>query len=83
MASLVRKLKANSSRWINEGRAGGERFAWQAGYGAFSVSESQASGVRRYIARQPEHHRKRTFREEYMALLRKHGVEFDERYLLG
>jgi len=83
VASLVRKLKANSSRWINEGRAGGERFAWQAGYGAFSVSESQASSVRRYIARQPEHHRKRTFQEEYMALLRKHGVEFDERYLLG
>ena len=83
VATLVRKIKANSSRWINENRGPHEKFAWQTGYGAFSVSESQAGVVRQYIARQKEHHRKRTFREELVELLEKHGVEYDERYLLG
>ena len=56
-------------------------FAWQEGYGAFTVSASQREAVRHYIEQQPEHHRTRTFREEYLELLRRSGVEFDERYL--
>jgi len=83
VAPLVRKIKANSSRWLNDGRGSRQRFAWQSGYGAFSVSESQVSTVKQYIAHQKEHHHKRTFREELVELLQKHGVEFDERYLLG
>ena len=58
-----------------------EKFQWQGGYGAFSVSESQLEVVRQYIADQQEHHRKITFREEYLALLKKHKIEYDERYL--
>ena len=56
-------------------------FAWQEGYGAFTVSASHRADVTAYIARQEEHHRKRTFREEYVELLRKSGVEFDERFV--
>ena len=56
-------------------------FAWQEGYGAFTVSASQREAVRQYIQQQPEHHRTRTFREEYLELLRRSGVEFDEHYL--
>ncbi len=56
-------------------------FSWQRGYGAFSVSPSQLDAVLRYIKEQPEHHRNRTFQEEYRDLLRNHGVDFDERYV--
>jgi len=56
-------------------------FAWQEGYGAFTVSASQRAALRRYIERQEEHHRTRTFREEYLDLLRRSGVEFNERYV--
>jgi hypothetical protein len=75
----MRELKAVSSGWVhNEIRMGG--FAWQEGYGAFTVSASQREAVRQYIQQQPEHHRTRTFREEYLELLRRSGVEFDEHY---
>lgn len=83
VSDLVRKIKGKSSRWVKQHRAGDSGFAWQSGYGAFSVSESQAATVRRYIANQAEHHRKRTFREELFEILERHGVEFDERYVLG
>ena len=59
------------------------KFAWQTGYGAFSVSESQIGHVRRYIRKQEEHHRRRTFQEELRDILSKHHIEFDERYLLA
>src|SRR5688572_26640019 len=62
------------------GRAG---FAWQAGYGAFGVSESQISAVRECVANQQEHHRKKTFQEEYRAFMERHGLGFDERYGWG
>jgi putative transposase len=75
VASAVSKLKANSSKWM------GSRFAWQRGYSSFTVSASQISAVREYIKTQPEHHKRRDFREELLQLLRKHGVEFDERYV--
>jgi hypothetical protein len=56
-------------------------FAWQAGYGAFAVSHSNLDGVKAYIARQEQHHEKRTFQDEFIALLRRHGIAYDERYL--
>jgi len=80
LADVVRDLKAVSSRWVHE-EIGESAFAWQEGYGAFTVSASQRETVREYIARQEEHHRKRTFQEEYLELLQRSGTEYDERYL--
>ncbi len=74
-------LKANSSRWVKERWPELQLFAWQSGYGAFSVSESNRGAVMRYIANQERHHRKSSFQDEFLALLRKHGAEFDERYI--
>ncbi len=81
ISSTIQMLKANSSRWINEGQRCEKKFAWQRGYGAFSVSESLADSVIRYIKNQSEHHRKLTFCEEYLKILRKHNLEFDERFV--
>ena len=74
-------VKANSSKWVNEGDLVQPRFEWQTGYAAFSVSESRVGDVRRYIGAQEEHHRRRTFKEEFVELLRKHNIEFEERYV--
>ena len=80
IATVVRNLKAGSSKWIH--REAGERgFAWQAGYGAFAVSRSHVGDVKRHIESQPEHHRTLTFQEEFRALLEWHGIAFDEKYL--
>ena len=79
LADVLRELKAVSSGWVHN-EIGDRGFAWQEGYGAFTVSASQRGEVR-YIERQEEHHRTRTFRDEYLELLRRSGVEFDERYL--
>ena len=81
ISATVQLLKANSSRWINENAKTGRRFSWQRGYGAFSVSESMAETVRRYIARQREHHSTRTFQEEYLEFLKRHRIDFDPRYV--
>ena len=75
---FMRELKASSSRWAKRHHA---KFSWQRRYGAFTVSESAVEAVRDYIRRQKEHHEQRTFEQEYVGLLRKHNVEFDERYL--
>jgi putative transposase len=80
LADVLRELKAISSGWVHN-EIGIRSFAWQEGYGAFTVSASQRDAVRRYIEQQAEHHRTRTFRDEYLELLRRSGVEFDERYL--
>jgi putative transposase len=80
LADVLRELKSSSSRWIHE-EINIPAFAWQEGYGAFTVSASQREMVRRYIAGQEEHHRTRTFREEYLGFLQKSGVAYDERYL--
>jgi len=80
LADVLRELKAVSSGWVHH-EIGMRAFAWQEGYGAFTVSASQREAVRHYIEQQAEHHRTRTFREEYLELLRRSGVEFDERYL--
>lgn len=78
LAKAVQELKGNSSRWLHER---GVHFAWQEGYGAFSVSQSQKQVVADYIAQQAEHHRKWSFEEEFVTLLRKSGVAYDSRYI--
>jgi putative transposase len=80
LADVLRELKSVSSGWVHD-EIGLPEFAWQEGYGAFTVTASQREAVRRYIERQAEHHRTRTFHGEYVELLRRHGVEFDERYV--
>ena len=79
LADVVRQIKRGSSAWIHQ--HGVSKFAWQDGYGAFTVSPSQLSRVQNYIAEQVEHHRQKTFEEEYVELLRLSGAEFDEKYL--
>jgi REP element-mobilizing transposase RayT len=74
-------LKTDSSRWIHETFPELRRFAWQDGYGVFSVSRSQSAGVIDYIKKQREHHKEQDFEEEYVSLLKLHGVDYDERYL--
>ncbi|HEX3582207.1 MAG TPA: IS200/IS605 family transposase [Thermoanaerobaculia bacterium] len=80
LADVLRILKGDSSKWIHE-ELGLIDFAWQEGYGAFTVSKSDVDAVRRYVQAQEEHHRKRTFQEEYRALLERDGIDFDERFL--
>ncbi len=80
---IAKFLKGDSSKWIHQEFANMAAFSWQDGYGGFSVSKSDVSDVVRYIQNQREHHRRKTFREEYVALLRAHGVQYDERYLWG
>jgi putative transposase len=81
ISKLIGELKANSSGWISRTFREAAGFAWQEGYGAFTVSESQVPKVRRYIERQKEHHRTVSFVEELKVILRAHGLPFDERYL--
>jgi putative transposase len=80
LAKAISLLKANSSTWMKEH---GIRFGWQEGYGAFSVSASNLAAVERYIQNQPAHHRKITFEQEFLTLLRKHGIDFDPKYVFG
>jgi len=80
-AQLIEQIKKTSSKWIKTLDTRYRGFSWQRGYGAFSVSSSQLEAVLQYIKGQPEHHRTRTFQEEYRELLCKHGVDFDERYV--
>ena len=81
VAEMVRLIKANSSKWVNEKPGRTERFEWQSGYGAFTVSESQLPVVRKYILAQEEHHRGRSFQEEFVEMLNRHGLKFDEKYI--
>jgi hypothetical protein len=82
LSDFVGKLKSNSSRWIHETFPELQEFAWQLGYSAFSVSVSQKQGVLDYIAGQEEHHRKVSFQEELVSFLKKHEIEYDERWVL-
>jgi len=80
LADVLREMKRSSSQWVHES-IGLAEFSWQEGYGAFTVSASRIASVKQYILKQEEHHRKRTFQEEYVEFLRRSGVEYDERYL--
>jgi putative transposase len=80
LAYVLRDLKAVSSRWVHD-EMHISKFQWQEGYGAFTVSASQREQVREYISRQEEHHRRRTFQDEYVEFLERAGVEYDPRFL--
>ncbi len=79
LAKAVQLLKGNSSKWIHETFPKLRTFEWQEGYGAFSIGISAIDATIAYIRNQTEHHRTRTFREEFMSMLRRHGFEYDER----
>ena len=81
IAELVRLVKANSTSWVHDTFPAAQDFAWQGGHGAFSVSSSNLEVVTRYIRNQAEHHRTISFQDEFRELLRRHGLEWDERYL--
>ena len=81
VSNLVRDIKGSTSRFINEKRFSSYHFQWQEGYGAFTYSQSQMESVRQYIFNQPEHHRKNTFKEEYIDFLNKFCVAYDDRFL--
>jgi REP-associated tyrosine transposase len=83
LARAVQLLKGNSSKWLNDNGIEIRNFAWQEGYGAFSVSASQTDAVVEYIKDQAEHHRKRTFEEEFLSMLKRYGVQYDPEYVLG
>lgn len=81
LSDAASAMKSNSSRWIHETVPQSEGFAWQEGYGAFSVSKSAEQAVTAYIHHQEEHHARQKFTEEFVALLDRHGIPYDERYL--
>jgi hypothetical protein len=81
MAKLLEEIKKSSSIWMKQQEQGIAYFSWQAGYGIFSLGQSQLPALLQYIDNQEEHHRTRTFKEELLELLEKYGVEYDEKYL--
>ena len=81
ISKAVEDVKKSSSKWIKTQRADLSTFAWQTGYGAFAVSESNVESVRQYIANQHEHHRKKTFQDEYLLFLERHNIAYDERFV--
>jgi putative transposase len=83
LAKAVQILKACSSKWLNDTHAAGKDFAWQEGYGAFSVSASQTEGVISYIEGQAAHHAKRSYEDEFLDFLKEYGVEYDPKHVLG
>jgi REP element-mobilizing transposase RayT len=83
VSKTAQLLKGNSSKWIHETFPDMGAFAWQDGYGAFTISKSQLPDVIKYVTHQREHHRATTFQEEFLALLQRHGIEYDERYVWG
>ena len=83
ISDMARDIKANSSRWINENRWIRGNFNWQEGFGAFTYSKSQIDAVSKYVLNQREHHKKTSFKEEYMDILNKFGIEYDEKYLFA
>jgi putative transposase len=81
ISDFMRIVKANSSKWINDQKFIKERFQWQSGYGAFSHSRSQRDGVINYIMGQEDHHRTKTFKEEYVKILSDYEIPYEEKYL--
>ncbi len=81
LSDVLRDLKANASGWMHDVFPELKDFSWQRGYGAFTVSQSNVEKVQGYIARQKEHHQKKSFRDEFIEFLEANGIEYDERYL--
>ena len=81
ISDLLQDIKGSSSKWINEKKFIKTRFEWQEGYGAFSYSKSQIKAITEYIENQELHHQKKTFREEYLEMLQKFEVDYDEKYI--
>ena len=81
LSDIIRIVKANSSKWINENKILKGKFSWQEGYGGFSYSRSQRNNVIQYIVKQEEHHTIKTFHEEYLELLKLFKIEFNEQYI--
>lgn len=81
IAQVIEELKTSSSKWLKTTSPSLAQFAWQRGYGAFSVGPGDLAALQTYIDAQEEHHRSRSFQEEYVAFLKKYGVEYDERYV--
>ncbi len=81
IADFVNAVKSNSSRWVHDNFPNRKGFAWQEGYGAFSVSKSEERRVIDYICNQAQHHQKQSFKDEYLSFLEKYGVDYDKRYL--
>ena len=81
IAKAIQLIKGGSSKWVHDAMPEHRDFAWQEGYGAFSIGVAQVDGTIRYIQSQAEHNRKTTFKEEFLAFLKKHGMEYDERYI--
>lgn len=82
-SQIAQYLKGDSSKWIHETFQELRDFAWQEGYGAFTVNQSLLDAVIEYIQKQREHHQQQTFQEEYLRFLQKHGINYDERYVWG
>ena len=81
VSELMKAVKAKSSKFVNDRKLTRERFEWQEGYGVFSYSQSQVDGVYKYILNQEEHHRKQTFRDEYLSILKDFKIAYDEQYI--
>ena len=83
ISDLMKEVKQNSSLWINENNFTTQKFQWQEGYGAFSHSKSQVETVIKYILNQEEHHKKQTFKDEYLEILKNFEIEYDEKYIFS
>jgi hypothetical protein len=83
VAKAVQLIKGGSSKWVHDTFAGLQKFAWQEGYGAFSVNVSLLEDTIRYIESQGEQHKRKTFQEEYIEFLRRYRIDYDERYVWG
>lgn len=81
VSNITRDIKSSSSKFINEKKWVVGKFAWQDGFGSFTYSKSQIDNVVKYILNQPVHHKRRTFKEEYLDILQKNDIDYDERYL--
>ena len=81
ISDIIRMVKSTSSKWINENNFIKGKFYWQGGYGAFSYARSQRNNVIKYIMTQEEHHKNKTFKKEYLGMLRNFEIDYDERYL--
>lgn len=81
ISDLIRDIKSNSSKWVNENRKSLGKFSWQSGYGCFSVSRSNLKAVIEYIENQEEHHSVKSFKDEYLELLKRHGIDYNIDYV--